>query len=1022
MKFLLLNVLAVAIACSSLNFTPQNRVKENSQNPLIHRALNRDVPGTDGSGGGYTHIYYDADGNSGHGGDDHCTNPNFIGEYGKIVGTLRYGYSDYVGCGKMDEDWFLFTTPRKYKYNFTFDAPNSLYNYEVLKFNYKHDLVIKSNGNSTKQTILMPGTYYIRIFYQYEDENIDGNARYNLTFGYTSLTPDPVTPATYLDPLKERKEVIVWQNDSLPLNVERWGPASQGMNTGIHADYIDPLYCGADHKVQEQYGLDSVIYIFDKTYLGEIADNCKKLINFLGDIEDKQIKAIKRENEQRLNDDGLSAAGYVCSVMSFLAMKEPYLSAALAATSIACSTPAFIHFFGESWQFIDLNFTYASNNLTVLKENCKRALEHDEYGIRIPRFSRIKTENDGMQAFWETSMFGGMQADDDYYLIENRNIPLQPEFSFTDCEDKNHQCYGTFSFYNDMEDFSSKTNFVFGSDAQQIVGETSGYQTVRALKSISLHGNYKTSFLTGEEFSAEGMYLTARYNDGSEEDIYDLGKDNFKYSFENTYTEGLYPIAVNYKAPVYDKDGGLLGYVAKYKKYTIEILDRRETHYSYASLDVRGSDFTYWNGHGKACYYLNTNIQIPIANANPSIWSTVKCLEYWTEGNLDIYFIEATPDEESGYFNVTIESNNGVGQSAIYIDFSYETIIPLPTLESISVSNTRDEFLLGEEFDYDGLVVTARYTSGRTEVVDNYVVDSSNYSKYTTGEYFIFVSYTLYGVTATTSYCVSVVKPRLESIILLGNYKTTFTAGDAFDYNGLEVLARYEDNTFNLVNAFDVDDSHANMNCAGTYDIFVSYCENGIAKTNSYSITVEEPEPLVVLESITLSGNYKTEFELGEDFSYSGLVVTANYSDGTSEVITDFSILPLSYNSFRPGTYRVVVNYEENGEIAMASYTVTVNRLIVFSLLDSITLSGFHPTAFIRGEEFTYDGLIVTAHYGDGSQATVTDYTVDSSAVDMKKAGTYPVVVIYTEGRITVSATYNIKVIRGIPIPPGGKF
>ncbi len=78
------------------------------------------------------------------------------------------------------------------------------------------------------------------------------------------------------------------------------------------------------------------------------------------------------------------------------------------------------------------------------------------------------------------------------------------------------------------------------------------------------------------------------------------------------------------------------------------------------------------------------------------------------------------------------------------------------------------------------------------------------------------------------------------------------------------------------------------------------------------------------------------------------------------------------------------------------------------SPLSSISLSGTHATSFDVGDTFSYDGLIVTAHYEDSSSKTVTPTSV--STPDMSSAGQKTVTVSYTENEVSKSAEYTITV------------
>lgn len=85
--------------------------------------------------------------------------------------------------------------------------------------------------------------------------------------------------------------------------------------------------------------------------------------------------------------------------------------------------------------------------------------------------------------------------------------------------------------------------------------------------------------------------------------------------------------------------------------------------------------------------------------------------------------------------------------------------------------------------------------------------------------------------------------------------------------------------------------------------------------------------------------------------------------------------------------------------------------------LQSISLSGSYPTKFVVGDTFSYEGLVVTAHYQGTLTVDVIDYVVTSP--DMSTPGTKTVTVTYTENFVTKSATYQIKVAaKAAPVQP----
>ena len=373
-----------------------------------------------------------------------------------------------------------------------------------------------------------------------------------------------------------------------------------------------------------------------------------------------------------------------------------------------------------------------------------------------------------------------------------------------------------------------------------------------------------------------------------------------------------------------------------------------------------------------------------------------------------------------GSHQITVQYSESIVVSGITIPTVVETtfniIVREPELVEIqaAVDNCQTVFEIGTPFNYSGLEVLARYEDGTCErVTSDFVIDDSEVDAYATGEYSVYVSYTVDGITKTSEYTVTYINTPLDYLELDGLYLVQFFVGDQFSYANLEVYAHYEDGNYTRLYDYDIDYSEVDMNQAGVYTVYISYTENGVTKTTSYQVTVSNPIP--DLTSITLSGAYTTHFREGDTFNYDGLVVTAHYDNGTSAVVTNYVVDSSNVNMANRGRYLVGVIYEENGITAVAQYEIMVLAALpdlpTFKVLESITLSGNYKTIFKNAAAFNYDGLVVTAHYDNGTSKVVTNYVVDTSKVDFTETGTYVVGVFYSERGVMVSATYTILVV-----------
>ena len=90
--------------------------------------------------------------------------------------------------------------------------------------------------------------------------------------------------------------------------------------------------------------------------------------------------------------------------------------------------------------------------------------------------------------------------------------------------------------------------------------------------------------------------------------------------------------------------------------------------------------------------------------------------------------------------------------------------------------------------------------------------------------------------------------------------------------------------------------------------------------------------------------------------------------------------------------YSIIINPDEDAPTAPT--------------LSEIKASGMNVN-YVVGDAISLEGLVVKAIYSDNSVVAVTDYTVDSSAVDVNAAGDYLVTITYGGKTVTVKVTYE---------------
>lgn len=168
----------------------------------------------------------------------------------------------------------------------------------------------------------------------------------------------------------------------------------------------------------------------------------------------------------------------------------------------------------------------------------------------------------------------------------------------------------------------------------------------------------------------------------------------------------------------------------------------------------------------------------------------------------------------------------------------------------------------------------------------------------------------------------------LSSIAVTTSNHRTFAVGDTFVKE--TITATYSDaSTADVTNSATF--SGYNMSSAGSQTVNVSYTEGGTTKTTSYSITVKVLSSIAVTTAPT-----KTVYDEGESFDATGMVVTATFSDSSTENVTSsctFTPNPLTF-----GTTAVTVSY--GGKTTTQAVTVNKVSSVTF---DATKDSGTSP-------------------------------------------------------------------------------
>ena len=474
------------------------------------------------------------------------------------------------------------------------------------------------------------------------------------------------------------------------------------------------------------------------------------------------------------------------------------------------------------------------------------------------------------------------------------------------------------------------------------------------LDRISLDGDYPTTFNVGDSFSHEGITVTATYVDEStsEETTSDV-TSSATFSEPDMTTAGTKTVTVSYTE----------GDVTKTATYNITVKALTGEAYT---LVTNANDLE----EGDKVIIVNADAQKAMSTTQNTNNRAATAVTFDEDGNaivpsstdIQVFTLEGDASgwyfhTESGYIYAASSNNNYLKTETKADDNAKATISISDGDATVEFQGTNTRKLL-------------RYNSNN----DNPIF--SCYGSATAQNSPIQLYRKAGGSTAT-----------LTAIALSGEYPTTFKIGDKFSHEGMTVAATFDDGTTKDVTLGAVF-SEPDMNTAGTQTVTVSYTKGEVTKTATYEITVNP----IQLTGITLSGDYPTTFNVGDDFSHEGMTVTATYDDNTSEDVTADATFE-GYDRNTAGTQTVTVSYTKADVTKTATYEITVNAVAV----TGITLD--KETVQLKVGKTTK--LTATVEPDNATDKTVVWSSGDETVATVSEDGTVTAV---AEGTATITA------------------
>ena len=223
--------------------------------------------------------------------------------------------------------------------------------------------------------------------------------------------------------------------------------------------------------------------------------------------------------------------------------------------------------------------------------------------------------------------------------------------------------------------------------------------------------------------------------------------------------------------------------------------------------------------------------------------------------------------------------------------------------------------------------------------------------------------------------------------------KTTYLRGDELNIKGLVVIARYDDGTKGTLKHKFLQFDKTILDKLGKETISVSYSLNGEVVPVTFDVNVVENTKDITGITVTELPT-KMRYFVGDSLDTTGMVVRAQYADGTEGYIFDgmYKVVPEKFTE-ATDSQKVTIEFTRNGN----TVTDTFSGVEVTKTVKSIKISKKPTTTtYSLGDAFNDKGMQVSAVYDDNTQEVLdsSDYIIESDGFS-NTAGTKTITVTY---------------------------
>ena len=307
----------------------------------------------------------------------------------------------------------------------------------------------------------------------------------------------------------------------------------------------------------------------------------------------------------------------------------------------------------------------------------------------------------------------------------------------------------------------------------------------------------------------------------------------------------------------------------------------------------------------------------------------------------------------SNQINVELDKKSNRGVYSIEIQ---RADLDVKSIE-ITKQPVKTEYIEGQKIDTTGMIVTATYSDNTTSEIRGYEIDLKDELEISNEKVIV-----TYG-EKSAEFAITVKENTVTKVeITKQPTKTEYIEGQNFEATGMIVKATYLDGTEKEITDYTIE----NGNELGKD---VTEIEIKFGKFSAF-VPVTVSENILVSIEVTTQP-IKTEYIEGQKFDKTGMVVTGTLLDGSSVLISGYSV---SENKLSTDDTKIEVVFKEK----ITYVNIVVKKNIVTKI--EVTKQPI-KTEYVEGQKFDKTGMVVKATYLDGTENTITDYNISNTTL-----------------------------------------